>query len=452
MQDRVPVNPGRVKITPEGGSAYYATMVRADNPTQEGTPINKASLLKDTTAALYGLGTDAVPDDVLIKLDNSRLKIGDILTTTRTNLGGDWLLCNGDVISASEYPELFNILSSAGLEGDWTNVLASSLINTPGAIYSTLFANGYYIIAAYDSSNSSYRIHYTTDFLGPWSTCEITGGWSNDIGKIKYINGYYILTHGRYIHYATTPGGPWTLKEVGNSSYNSTVFKDIIYADGYYVACGRWGSSYNKVIAYATTIDGTWTCTYDGFGTRGSLVAIAHGNGYYVALSPSTSTDSKGIEILYTTNPSTGVWTLVTIRAYSTSYNDVGAIIYENGKFIIAGEENIFLAINPTSASNWSSAHQFDVQTRIICYKNGNYLMAGGSGSTVQLWYTTDLEGAWTQIPVSSEFKTLSGLSFMASDNTYCLSNNICVDYIILGELPTITSDKSYSYIKALEG
>lgn len=66
MKDRVPVNPGRVLITPENGSAaYYATMTRADNPTQEGTPLNKSSLLKDATAALFGLGTDAVPDDVL---------------------------------------------------------------------------------------------------------------------------------------------------------------------------------------------------------------------------------------------------------------------------------------------------------------------------------------------------------------------------------------------------
>lgn len=65
MQDRIPVNPGRVLITPENGSAaYYATMTRADNPTQEGTPLNKSSLLKDTTAALFGLGADAVPNDV----------------------------------------------------------------------------------------------------------------------------------------------------------------------------------------------------------------------------------------------------------------------------------------------------------------------------------------------------------------------------------------------------
>lgn len=35
--------------------------------TTKGTDLNKATLLKDTTAALYGLGTNAVPDDVLAK-------------------------------------------------------------------------------------------------------------------------------------------------------------------------------------------------------------------------------------------------------------------------------------------------------------------------------------------------------------------------------------------------
>lgn len=66
MQDRVPVNPGRVLVTPEnGGAAYYATLTRADNPTQEGTPLNKANLLTDATAALFGLDANAVPNDVL---------------------------------------------------------------------------------------------------------------------------------------------------------------------------------------------------------------------------------------------------------------------------------------------------------------------------------------------------------------------------------------------------
>lgn len=38
--DRVPLKPGRVKITPENGTAYYATMDRADEPVEVGTPLN----------------------------------------------------------------------------------------------------------------------------------------------------------------------------------------------------------------------------------------------------------------------------------------------------------------------------------------------------------------------------------------------------------------------------
>lgn len=68
MQDRIPLYPGRVKMTPVAGQANTFDMVRADDPTQAGTPLNKATLLKDATAALFGLGTGAVPDDVLAEL------------------------------------------------------------------------------------------------------------------------------------------------------------------------------------------------------------------------------------------------------------------------------------------------------------------------------------------------------------------------------------------------
>lgn len=68
MQDRIPLYPGRVTMTPVSGQANTYDMVRADDPTQAGTPLNKATLLKDATAALFGLGTGAVPDDVLAEL------------------------------------------------------------------------------------------------------------------------------------------------------------------------------------------------------------------------------------------------------------------------------------------------------------------------------------------------------------------------------------------------
>jgi len=64
MKDRKPRQPGRFLIETESGSQYHAVLTMADDPEEEGTPLNKATLLKDTTAALYGLSGDAVPDDV----------------------------------------------------------------------------------------------------------------------------------------------------------------------------------------------------------------------------------------------------------------------------------------------------------------------------------------------------------------------------------------------------
>lgn len=65
MEDRVSLYPGRVTLTPVEGQPNTYDMVRADQPTQQGTALSKANLLKDTTAAQFGLGSEAVPDDVL---------------------------------------------------------------------------------------------------------------------------------------------------------------------------------------------------------------------------------------------------------------------------------------------------------------------------------------------------------------------------------------------------
>ena len=75
MKDRVSLYPGRVKLVPVPGQENTYDMVRADSPTQEGTPLNKDSLLKDATAALYGLGSDAVPDDLFQMLGGLRAVI-----------------------------------------------------------------------------------------------------------------------------------------------------------------------------------------------------------------------------------------------------------------------------------------------------------------------------------------------------------------------------------------
>lgn len=64
MKDRVPTHPGRVRLTHVSDDLYDMRM--ADDPTEAGTPLSKATLLKDSTAAKYGfLPTDnPTPDDI----------------------------------------------------------------------------------------------------------------------------------------------------------------------------------------------------------------------------------------------------------------------------------------------------------------------------------------------------------------------------------------------------
>ena len=69
MKDRVPLYPGRVTLTPVSGQANTYDMVRADQPTEEGTPLNKENLLADDTAAALGLSGDPTVDDAFGALD-----------------------------------------------------------------------------------------------------------------------------------------------------------------------------------------------------------------------------------------------------------------------------------------------------------------------------------------------------------------------------------------------
>lgn len=109
MKDRLSKYPGRVKLTPVAGQADTFDMIRADEPENEGTPINKQTLLTDETAEKLGLdpADNPTPDQALAAL---AYKEGDIKETVRTDLGDRWVLCNGDIVPEGELPELRDLL------------------------------------------------------------------------------------------------------------------------------------------------------------------------------------------------------------------------------------------------------------------------------------------------------------------------------------------------------
>lgn len=102
MKDRIPLYPGRVKLNPVTGQENTYDMVRADSPVQEGTPLNKASLLRDNTAALYGQSADAVPDDILSILSKAVLNINGNLQDIGGNKVGT-RITTGSYIGTGTY-------------------------------------------------------------------------------------------------------------------------------------------------------------------------------------------------------------------------------------------------------------------------------------------------------------------------------------------------------------
>lgn len=55
FEDRRAAKPNRYLITPENGTAYYATLERADEPVVDGTAINAETLNKLVSLAENGV-------------------------------------------------------------------------------------------------------------------------------------------------------------------------------------------------------------------------------------------------------------------------------------------------------------------------------------------------------------------------------------------------------------
>ena len=248
----------------------------------------KEETLSEDTKTLLGLSGTATPDDAFVA---TLPKIGDIKITVRTDLGDNWLLCNGEAISEEDYPELYAIAKGFGLTPStrdvWTGTSSyNSWIN------SIAYGNGYYVAVGkyYDGSSScTARIAYATSLSGAWTTKDLWKASSSslsgqcEINCVGYGNGYWVVggaycdgsyTYGR-IAYATSPNGTWTTQDLwaGNSDY---ALRGVIYANSTWIAVGR-GSSGSGQIAYTTSLSGTWTTK-----TLSSLVplGVVYANGY----------------------------------------------------------------------------------------------------------------------------------------------------------------------------
>lgn len=175
MQDRVPQYPGRLRLVSQSGQYY--TFERADNPSQAGTPLNKFTLLQDSTAALVGLGTGAVPDDMFVALATNRTRY---VTGSYTG-NGTYGSGNAIRIDFPFTPRLVIILSSDsnyfGPSGS-ANIYSSWMMLVNGV---TKVSVGYY-------TNDDVNVTWSSTYVSFYTTEASPGGMCNANGKTyRYI-------------------------------------------------------------------------------------------------------------------------------------------------------------------------------------------------------------------------------------------------------------------------
>lgn len=286
MYDRIPA-PGkanRVKITQDDGTVVEGVLSFADDATQEGSAYNKANVLPDDVCSALGINPQtSEPKDAFLA---AAPQVGDILTTTRTDLGDNWLLCNGDSVSVSDYPGLsyvmpfnaineplndYGVLSdkgdsfpnyvlyyseangnyfAVGYIYDGSNILSIAWTDDPvyGTWYAKTFgsfvsnnreryvskvsyANGYYAFSAYcrteDDTSNTKHIFYTNNLQGDhWESLTITDIDDDDCGAFTSINGYFLYAQLKNDS-AVSSSNPYTLY-LRYSNNPSSGFQSVI--------------------------------------------------------------------------------------------------------------------------------------------------------------------------------------------------------------------------------
>ena len=445
--------------------------------------------IEETSNDITGLKHDS--EVFYNDIENNSYKIGDLKTTTRSTLGDKWLLCNGDGISASDYPDLASLLGDISKSDQWRSSTVSSNLGSQ-----VRYANGYYL-----SSN-----RFTTNIInGPITSFTVQStGYARTCGTTVYSNGIYYTS--------VNSGGYWgpSFGIVKNSTLSASTVQyielddadqpnsrikvlDFVKINSYYlmlvifvVDSKNTSDNYDHtdftLYLYYTTSDPTvpnnwsrttvWTDEYD-FGhfytsyvdTNIFYGKIKYVNGRYIIC----GSMFKNIPfIAYSSSPS--YFTIVKLEDdanYNDEYFKAGAtdVNYVAGRYVVSynigsSSSTTKFAISSTSTLS-SSTTWTKISTSVpgpigdFYYLDGCYYVPDGKGSL------------WTGAKPNSLSKFVSPfgtLSLNGRPSVLNVGSDIVMVYPLSGSyktiyykasdvtLPSISlSDSAYTYIKALE-
>ena len=184
----------------DGSLNRYEYMKREDAPTVEGTPLNKANLLSDATAAKIWLDAETRPEDptvseALIELRKGAPKIGDILMTARAKPSDAWLLCNGQTVTKSSYPQLFELLRTSAGPASWTTQNAAGIDRET---FEIKYTNGKWFAFAYEESARTMHMYVSED-ANTWADYPFTVSYSRGVVIAAVAIRYHALANVYYV-------------------------------------------------------------------------------------------------------------------------------------------------------------------------------------------------------------------------------------------------------------
>lgn len=326
----------------DGSLNHYEYMKREDAPTVEGTPLNKANLLSDATAAkIWPKATtrpeDPTVNDALGKLSEGTAKVGDIAITSRTDLSDAWLPCDGRTVSQEQYPSLCAVLRTPDSPAIWTEKTVSTNVGAGGDAIS--YENGHWFRTYRDATSAHILV---SDNGETWTEWPIPQNFWTDsttltsrivaANAVKYYNNQYVCSV--LVLCATTSGTKYSwgvlfAREVFNAFqidspgvfawYDSDQVEDFtgtradIYWDGrYFFIVDRENVAYASIAIFrytdqltaktrpATSSETSWTAgsQLPAFALQKILVRAA-GNGIFVVtIRPSGSNVDNSYEWL----------------------------------------------------------------------------------------------------------------------------------------------------------
>lgn len=360
--DRIPTQPNRKKIVAADGTVSYATITYADEPTVQGTPINRAIFAHINT---------------YVRNENA-CEIGRLaITTNPADISDQWLYCNGEDINGEQYPQLFE-KSAAATPTSLTNRFKKEFEKDSGTAVSdfvelatdvemtlcAVYGSGKFVMAGKKNSGGIvlYYSESASTNVDNWQSIFLQGSETDTLLAMSFENEYFIVsaltTDDHVVLYFSKNLTAWTRKVITLRTLSTLADKyapklnekeskccKVKYINNQYVVLipsGTVSSHTSDVTVYiltASELNGTWSETEvaTSVGVYWSLTNIEYGGGYYffaAGYNSGNRYDRPEIHVLYATSIG-GEWTKSdAITGYPCFAREAD---YINGLFIVNG-------------------------------------------------------------------------------------------------------------------